>query len=92
MIQNRKKQRRASAMAAQRQHVFAALKRTMMVMLPIWLAYFFAISLFARNLNAVTVPFVDMPLGTYLVIQGSAVVFTITLYLLSRAFAAVNRA
>jgi putative solute:sodium symporter small subunit len=91
MMPNRRKPRRVDAVAAQRQQVFAALKRTMIIMLPIWLAYFFAVSLFARNLNAVTVPVVELPLGTSLVIQGSALVFTITLYLLTRAFAAISR-
>ncbi len=86
MIRSRRKPRRMGAIAARHQHVVAMLSRTIAVMLPAWLAYFFAVSLFARRLDAIVVPYVDMPLGTYLVIQGSAVVFTITLYLLSRAF------
>ena len=91
MLNDRKKHRRASAMAAQHPHVVAMLRRTMMVMLPVWLVYFVAIKLFVTNLNAVTVPYVDMPLGTYLVIQGSALAFTIMLYLLARAFTVESR-
>ena len=87
MFNDPKKRRRASALAAQRQHVVAMLRRTMMVMLPVWLVYFFAIKLFVKNLNAIAVPYVDMPLGTYLVIQGSALAFTMMLYLLTRAAA-----
>ncbi len=86
-----RKLRRADALVAHRHHIVAALGRTMMVMLPIWLGYFFAVSLFARNLNAIEVPYLNMPVATYLVIQGSAVVFTITLYLLARAFGAAGR-
>ena len=78
-------------MAAQRQHVMAMLRPTLMVVLPVWLAYFFAIKLFVKSLNAVTVPVVDMPLGTYLVIQGSLVAFAVILVLLTRAYAATSR-
>ena len=78
-------------MAAQRQHVMAMLRPTLMVVLPVWLAYFFAIKLFVNSLNAVTVPVVDMPLGTYLVIQGSVVAFAVILVLLTRAYAATSR-
>jgi putative solute:sodium symporter small subunit len=91
MLNNRKKRRRIGAVAAQHQHVVALLRRTMMVMLPVWLVYFFAIKLFIRNLNTVTVPLVDMPLGTYLVIQGCVVAFAVILVLLTRAYAATNR-
>jgi putative solute:sodium symporter small subunit len=91
MLNDRKKHRRAGAMASQHPHVVAMLRRTMMVMLPVWLVYFVAIKLFVTNLNAITVPYVDMPLGTYLVIQGSALAFTIILYLLARAFTVESR-
>jgi putative solute:sodium symporter small subunit len=91
MLNDRKKRRRANAMAAQRQHVMAMLRSTLMVVLPVWLAYFFAIKLFVKSLNAITVPVVDMPLGTYLVIQGSVVAFAVILVLLTRAYAATSR-
>lgn len=91
MNPSRRKLGRAGAVAAQRQHVVAVLMRAMAVMLPVWLAYFFAVSLFGRTLNATMVPYVDIPLGTYLVIQGAAVAFTILLCLLTRACAAAGR-
>src|ERR1700678_84974 len=91
MINDKRKRRRTGAMAAQRQQVVATLKRTVMLMLPVWLAYFFTVNLFIRNLNAITVPYVDIPLGTYLVIQGCVVAFPILLFLLTRAFAADSR-
>jgi putative solute:sodium symporter small subunit len=78
-------------MAAQSQHVVAMLRRTLMVMLPVWLVYFFAIKLFAKDLNAITVPVVDLPLGTTLVIQGAMLAFAVILVLLTRAYAATSR-
>ena len=40
-----------------------------------------------KSLNAVTLTYVGMPLGTYLVIQGSVLAFAVILYLLTRAAA-----
>jgi hypothetical protein len=36
------------------------------MLLSAWLIYFFAINLFVKQLNAVTVPYVEAPLGAYL--------------------------
>jgi putative solute:sodium symporter small subunit len=91
MLNDRKKRRRVGALTAQRQHMVAMLRPTVMVMLPVWLVYFIAIKLFVKSLNAITVPVVDMPLGTYLVIQGSVVAFAVILVLLTRAYAATSR-
>ena len=63
------------------------LRRTMMVMLPVWLVYFLTISLSVRSLNAIALPYVGMQLGTYLVIQGSVLAFAVILYVLTRAAA-----
>jgi putative solute:sodium symporter small subunit len=91
MRNDRKKRRKVGAIAAQSQHVVAMLRRTMMVMLPVWLVYFVAIKLFVKDLNAITVPVVDLPLGTTLVIQGSVLAFAVILVLLTRAYAATSR-
>ena len=87
MLNDRKKRRRVAAMVAQHQHVVAMLRRTMMVMLPAWLVYFFAIKLFVKNLNAITVPCRGLPLGAYLVVQGSVLVFAAVLVLLDPGLA-----
>jgi putative solute:sodium symporter small subunit len=63
------------------------LRRAVMVLLPAWLAYFLAITLSAKSLNAIMLPYVDVPLGTWLVIQGSVLAFAIMLILLTRAAA-----
>ena len=60
------------------------LKRGMLAMLAGWLGYFAIISMWARALNKVTVPLLDMPLGVFLVAQGIAVIFVAALVLLAR--------
>jgi putative solute:sodium symporter small subunit len=80
--------RRATAGVMRR----AALPRTMAVLLSAWLIYFFAINLFVRQLNAITVPYVEAPLGAYLVVLGAALVFVAAVCLLTRAFGSRGRA
>jgi putative solute:sodium symporter small subunit len=66
------------------------LKRGMLAMLAAWLGYFAVISMWARALNKVTVPLLDMPLGVFLVAQGTAVIFVAALVLLARISAAAG--
>ena len=61
------------------------LKRGMLTMLAAWLGYFAVISLTVRSLNKVIVPLIDMPLGVFLVVQGTAVIFVAALILLLRS-------
>jgi hypothetical protein len=91
MPYDRRKRRTTAAAAAERHRLVSTIKRTVLVMLPAWLAYFFAVNLFGRSLDRVMVPYLDMPLGTDLVILGSALTFPLLLYLMTRAFA-VGRA
>jgi putative solute:sodium symporter small subunit len=58
------------------------LRRGMLTMLAAWLGYFALISMWARTLNKVTVPVLDMPLGMFLVAQGTVVIFCAALVLL----------
>jgi putative solute:sodium symporter small subunit len=87
MLNPRKKRRRLVAVAARHPQFLAMLRRTMMVMLPIWLVYFLTVSLSVKSLNAIALPYVGMQFGTYLVIQGSVLTFAVILYLLTRAAA-----
>ena len=66
------------------------LKRGMLTMLAAWLGYFAVISLTVRSLNKVTVPLLDVPLGAFLVAQGTAIIFVAALILLLRT-AAISR-
>jgi putative solute:sodium symporter small subunit len=67
------------------------LRRGMLAMLAAWLGYFAVISVWARALNKVTVPFLDMPLGMFLVAQGTAVIFCAALVLMVKFSAAPRR-
>jgi putative solute:sodium symporter small subunit len=58
------------------------LRRGMLAMLGAWLAYFAVISMWARALNKVLVPLLDVPLGMFLVAQGTAVIFVVALVLM----------
>jgi len=84
--------RSAMATAALRldQQIGARLKRAMLVLLAAWLTYFAIISMTARALNKVTVPFLDVPLANFLVAQGTAVIFVAALILM-RALARTRR-
>jgi putative solute:sodium symporter small subunit len=66
------------------------LRRIMLTMLTAWLAYFAVISVWARALNKVTVPYLDIPLGMFLVAQGTAVIFCAALVLIVRIASAAG--
>jgi putative solute:sodium symporter small subunit len=61
-----------------------ALRKTMLVVLGAWIAYFVIINAFVRSLNKIVIPVLDMPLGFCLAIQGTAIVFGVALYALSK--------
>jgi putative solute:sodium symporter small subunit len=60
------------------------LKRGMLTMLAAWIGYFVVISIWSRALNKVMVPVLDMPLGVFLVAQGTVMIFLASLVLLLR--------
>ena len=66
------------------------LKRGMLAMLAAWLGYFAVISMWARALNKVMVPLLDIPLGVLLVAQGTVVIFFAALVLLVRISGAAS--
>lgn len=63
------------------------LKRGMLTMLAAWIGYFVVISIWARALNKVMVPVLDMPLGIFLVAQGTVIIFFASLIMLLRTAA-----
>jgi len=67
------------------------LKRGMLTMLAAWIGYFIIISMWSRALNKVIVPVLGMPLGIFLVAQGTAIVFFASLLLLLRTAARTSR-
>ena len=72
-------------------HFGARLKRAMLAMLAAWLGYFAIISLTARMLNKIAVPLLGAPLGFFLVVQGTLVIFFAALTLLVKASALAGR-
>ncbi len=68
-------------------HFGARLKRAMLAMLAAWLGYFAIISLSARTLNKFMLPLLHVPLGAFLVAQGTLVIFLAALVLLVKASA-----
>jgi putative solute:sodium symporter small subunit len=61
-----------------------ALRKTMLAVLGAWIAYFVIINAFVRSLNKIVIPILGIPLGFCLAIQGTAIVFGVALYALSR--------
>jgi uncharacterized membrane protein len=74
----------------ERQFGTRRLRRGMLAMLAGWLAYFAVISIWARALNKMIVPVLDVPLGMILVAQGTAVIFCAALVLLVKFSAATS--
>ena len=58
--------------------------RTMLTLLASWAVFSFAVQTFVRSLNKITVPVLEMPLGMYLAVQGSLIVFAILLFWLAK--------
>jgi uncharacterized membrane protein len=85
MLHDVTKLRRVTARAIRNQPGLAALPRTMGVLLTAWLVYFFAINLFAKQLDSIKVPYLDVPLSAHLAALGAFAVFGAALYLLTRA-------
>ena len=74
----------ARALAARHQAQWARTKNLMLVMLGLWISYFLVVHIFITTLNKVTVPVLGLPLGTYLAMQGTLVVFLSSLYCFAR--------
>src|SRR4051812_6980215 len=69
---------------AQNSPQWARAKRLLLVMLGVWLTYFLLVNWFVHSLNKIAVPVVGIPLGTYLAVQGAAIVFAVALFRFAR--------
>ena len=56
------------------------LKNLLLVTLAGWVAYFLGINLAILKLNKIIVPIINLPLGFYMAVQGSIVMFVIFLF------------
>jgi putative solute:sodium symporter small subunit len=70
---------------AQNSPHFIRFKKPLLVMLGLWMTYFLLVNWFVHSLNKVAVPVLGIPLGTYLTIQGAAIVFAVALFCFSRS-------
>lgn len=59
-------------------------KRLLLVMLGLWMGYFLVVNWFAHALNKIAVPVIGVPLGVYLAVQGTAIMFAVALFRLAR--------
>jgi putative solute:sodium symporter small subunit len=85
MLHDVTKLRRATARVIRNQPGLAALPRTMGVLLTAWLVYFFTVNLFAKQLDTIKVPYIEVPLSAYLAALGAFAVFGAAVYVLTRA-------
>jgi putative solute:sodium symporter small subunit len=69
---------------AQNSPYWARAKRLLAVMLGLWMAYFLLVNWFVHSLNKIAVPVLEIPLGTYLAVQGAAIVFAVALFRFAR--------
>jgi putative solute:sodium symporter small subunit len=65
--------------------LWARAKKLLLVMLGLWLSYFLLVNWFVHSLNRIAVPVVGMPLGTFLAVQGAAIVFAVALFRFARS-------
>ena len=72
-------------LGAQNSPYYARAKKLLLVMLGLWMAYFLLVNWFVHSLNKVAVPVLGIPLGTYLAVQGAAIVFAVALFRFARA-------
>ena len=70
---------------AQTSPTFARAKKLLLVMLGLWMTYFLMVNWFVHKLNKIAVPVLDIPLGTYLAVQGAAIVFAVALFRFARS-------
>ena len=69
---------------AQNSPAWARARRLLAIMLGLWMAYFLLVNWFVHSLNKIAVPVVGIPLGTYLAVQGAAIVFAVALFRFAR--------
>ena len=59
--------------------------------LGIWFFFGFIIHMFVEQLNKITIPILNFPLGFYMAAQGSLIVFVVMLFLFARQQDRIDR-
>jgi len=70
---------------AQSSPTVVRVKKLLLVMLGLWMTYFLLVNWFVHSLNKIAVPVLEIPLGTYLAVQGAVIVFGVTLFRFARS-------
>jgi len=70
---------------AQSSPLVTRVKRLLLVMLGLWMTYFLLVNWFVHSLNKIAIPVLEIPLGTYLAVQGAVIVFGVTLFRFARS-------
>ena len=70
---------------AQSSPLLARMKKLLLVMLGLWMTYFLLVNWFVHSLNKIAIPVLGIPLGTYLAVQGAAIVFGVALFRFARS-------
>jgi putative solute:sodium symporter small subunit len=70
---------------AQNSPYYARDKKLLLVLLGLWMTYFLLVNWFVHSLNKIAVPVLEIPLGTYLTVQGAAIVFAVALFRFARS-------
>ena len=70
---------------AQSSPLIARMKKLLLVMLGLWITYFLLVNWFVHSLNKIAIPVLEIPLGTYLAVQGAAIVFGVALFRFARS-------
>lgn len=63
---------------------FWRIRKLMLGLLGMWIVYFLVVHIYITALNKLVVPVLGMPLGVYLPVQGSVIVFAVLLFWFSR--------
>jgi hypothetical protein len=71
-------------LAFDRRTDFEGLRRRMLMLLGVWIAYFVIVEAFIHTVGRIIVPIVNVPLPAVLVAQGCVLLFLSALYLLTR--------
>jgi len=64
---------------------WARARKLLLIMLGLWLTYFLLVNWFVHSLNKIAVPVIGTPLGTFLAVQGAAIVFAVALFRFARS-------
>lgn len=65
---------------ANEQAHWAATTRLMWTHLALWLFFGYIVHFFVKQLNAITIPVLQFPLGFYMAAQGSLIIFVVLIF------------